>query len=533
MSPLLPSEPIDELRDKPIQYEDSYGNTRTIKLFDAEGHLVYHDLSFYTIDMFKDQSKKAFRKHKGKRFSWQQTIELTAYNRGINTFDKDSYEEFKRWISIRSGHGIGKTSFVAVIALHFLICFFGCQIGATANTEDQLKDIFLKELSVWRARLPDWLADNIEVLDDFVRIKGEKDWFLRARVARPEKPEALAGVHGEYVLLLVDEASAVHDKVFEVMKGALTGENYLVIYTSNPTRTEGEFFESQKDGSSFTKLHFTTRESPLVKEGYEKKWEDDYGVDSDEVKIRVDGEFAGVSEMDDKGWIPLFANVRINFEPQSSQIINRAIIGCDPAGKGRDKSIVHVRDHIYLKEVLSEETSDEKDLARKIETIRDVYNSKSSDIAVDAFGIGARVIANISSKIGDAPVALLTDKPREETKHMYHTYKAELAWKFREWVLNGGIIVTNKAKEWMRELEKIKYKRDGQGRIQLMDKVTFKKEYGFSPDRFDAGIMTFFKDEPTMPVIMTKEQLETKEMQEWINNAQRQNQPTDPNYSSM
>lgn len=532
---MRPSEPIDELRGKPIKYKDGFGREQTTILFDMNGRLVYHDLSFYTQDMFKNQDRAKFKWYKGTRFTWQQTIELEAYQRGIDTFDKDSFDMEKRWISIRSGHGIGKTSFLATISLHFLICFFGSQIGVTANTEDQLKDIFLKELTKWKQKLPEYLGNNLEVLDDMVKVKGDKDWFLRARVARPEKPEALAGLHGEYILILVDEASAVHDKVYEVMKGALTGENFLVIYTSNPTRTEGEFFDSHKDGSTYTRLHFNSRHSPIVKEGYIDKMESDYGKDSDEVKIRVDGEFAGMAEMDDKGWIPLFANMTIYFEPQRGQIINRCVIGVDPAGQGRDRSIVHVRDHVYLKEVLNETTSTDLDLARKIETIRDAYNSQSRDIGVEAFGIGAKVVANINTKTGDNVVAILTDKPREEVKDKFHTYKSELAWRFREWIAKGGIIITNNQKAWLNELEKIKYKRDQQGRIMLMDKVTFKKEYRFSPDRFDASCMTFFKDEPEMPVHLTKDQLEMKETQEFLRLAQNQKkkESVSDNFSSM
>ncbi len=517
---MKPSEPIDELRGKPIQYTDGFGNQRTTILFDNDGRLVYHDLSFYSIDMFKNQSRAAFKKYQGTRFTWQQTVEFEAYNRAIGTFGKDAFNMALRWITIRSGHGIGKTSFLSIISLHFLICMFGSQIGVTANTEDQLKDIFLKEMSKWKMRLPEYLQQNIEILDDFVRVSGQKDWFLRARVARPEKPEALAGLHGEHILVLVDEASAVHNRVFEVMKGALTGDNYIVIYTSNPTRTEGEFFDSQKEGSLYTRLHFNSRQSPIVKEGYIEKMEADYGEESDEVKIRVDGEFAGMAEMDEKGWIPLFANMRILFEPMLHQIINRAIIGVDPAGQGRDSSIAVARDNIYLKEVLNEKTSNEKDLARKIETIRDVYNSTSGDIGIEAFGIGAKVVANVSTKMNDHVVAILTDKPREETKHLYHTFKSELAWLFREWVAKGGIIITNNQTAWLREMERIKYKRDAQGRIMLMDKITFKKEYGFSPDKFDAACMTFFKELPNAPVMLTKQQLEMKENVEWIKRAQ-------------
>lgn len=532
---MKPSEPVDELRGKLVNYTDAMGNNRSVLLFDADGQLTYHDLSFYTRDMFKFQNSNQFKNlYKGKRFTWQQTVKLEAYNRGLRTFDKDSFDMSKRWITTRSGHGTGKTSSSTIIALHFLICFFGAQIGVTANTEDQLKDIFLKEFYFWAGKLPEAMRNNISQLDDVVRIKGEKDWFLRARVARPEKPEALAGLHGEYVLIMVDEASAVHDRVYEVMKGALTGMNYIVFYDSNPTRTEGEFFESHKKGSPYTRLHFSSRESPIVKDGFIEKMEADYEKDSDEVKIRVDGEFAGLAEMDEKGWIPLFANMTIYFEPERGQVINRCVVGVDPAGKGRDSSIVNVRDRIYLKEVLNEKTSTEVDLARKIETIRDAYNATSNDVCIEAFGIGAKVVANVRTNGAESVIAVLTDKPREEVKDKFHTYRSELAWKFREWVAKGGIIITNNPKAWLREMDKIKYKRDLQGRIMLMDKVAFKKEYSFSPDRFDASCMTFVKDEPYMPVVLAKKDLEDKDMLAWRQQVQTgQPQGQSNNFSSM
>jgi len=538
---LSPAQPIDELRGKPIKYTDTNGVHREALLFDEDGRLVYHDLSFYTIDMFKYQSKKEFKEHCWKKeWTWQQTIEFTAYNRALATFDKEEYEMYKRWITIKSGHGIGKTSAMSVISLHFMVCFFGSQIGVTANTADQLKDIFLKEFSIWVKRLPEPIRENIEVLDKMVRIVGEKDWFLRTRVSSPDNPEALAGLHAEYVLIIADEASGIHERVFEVMKGALTGENFVVIYVSNPTRNEGEFYDSHKAGAPYTQLTFSSRESPIVKEGYIKKMEADYPPNgkesSDQVKIRVDGEFAGVTEMDDKGWIPLFANINIQFEPPHMQIINRAVIGVDPAGKGRDTSIVVVRDDIYMKEVLNERTSTERDLARKIETVRDTYNCSTSDIGVEAFGIGAKVVANIRHKADESTAvanAILMDKPREETKDLYHSYKSELGWKFREWVRMGGIILTNNKQGWLKELSKIKYKRDGQGRVQLMGKKEFKKEYNFSPDRFDAGITSFFKDEAYRPVTLTKNELEQKENYEWLQRIKNANKPNNTNLSSM
>lgn len=514
---MRPSEPIDSLRGAPIKYKDGNGVERTTILFDKDGRLVYHDLSFYSKDMFKYQSPGQFRaKYHGKRFTWQQTVILEAYQRAIETFDKDSFDANKRWITIRSGHGIGKTATESCIALHFLTCFFHSQIGATANSENQLKDIFLKEFYFWKEKMPQGLRDNLEQLDDFVRVKDTKDWFLRARVSKADKPEALAGLHGKYVLLNADEASGIDNMTFEVMKGALTGVNYIVMYYSNPTRTEGEFYESHKPGSSFVKLHFSSLDSPIVEDGYAKRMEADYGLTSDEYRIRVLGNFASVADMDDKGWVPLFANLTILFEPERGQIINGALIGVDPAGTGKDHSVVHVRDNVYLKEVLNEKTSSPPDLARKIETIRDIYRSKSSDIGVDAFGIGAQVVANVSTKIDESVNAILADKPRPGTENQFHSFKSELAWKYRAWVAGGGITITNNRESWLREMNKIKYKRDAQGRIMLMPKIEFKKLWGYSPDKMDAAMLTFFKDDPTKAVVISAADLQTEKLGQFI-----------------
>lgn len=518
------AEPIDELRGKPIKFTDLYGESREALLFYDDGRLAYHDLSFYTIDMFKDQTRAQYKEFNGSKLTWQQTVTLTAYNRALWTFGLDSYDIAKRWITVRSGHGTGKTGTESIVAIHFLVCLPGSTIGMTANTEQQVQDIFLKEFSIWSRRLPQPIQDSISITSDHIRIEGSDDWFLRAQVARAEKPEALAGLHGKYVLIIVDEASGVHDKVFEVMKGALTGEYFIVFYASNPTRNEGEFFESHKAGSRYTRLHFSSRHSPIVKEFFIEQMELDYpslgDQKSDKVLIRVDGEFAGTALMDEKGWIPLFANIKFNFEAENMQIMNRGIIALDPAGMGKDRSIAVIRDNVYMKEVLNESTSNPKDLARKLETIRDAYGCSSNDIGIEAFGVGAAVVGELTVKVGEHVTGILTDKPREGTQDEFDSYKMELAWKFRAWALAGGIIVTNNPGAWLKELEKIKFKRTKRGTMQLQPKQDFKKDFGFSPDRFDSAIHSFFKDEPSRAVHYTKEELELHEISEFLRRAQ-------------
>lgn len=518
---MRPSEPIDELRGKLLTVNIN-GKPRQVMLFDKDGTLVHPNLKIYKKKHFKHQDPAAFKAYyKGHAYTWQQTVILTAYQRAIDTFGKDSYNVKDRFISVVSGHGIGKTATLANIALHFLLSYMGSQSAATANTEAQIKDVFLKEFSIWKRRLPEYLQPNIEQTDDRIRVAGDKDWFLRAIVARPEKPEAIAGLHADYVLLIFDEASAIHNKLFEVAKGALTGENYISIYISNGTRAEGEFYESHKPHSGFTSLQFSSRESPIVKEGFIEKMEEDYpsygDQPSDEVRIRVNGEFPLTTEMDDKGWIPLFANVTLRFEPERGQKFGASILALDPAGKGKDTSSCGIRDSVYLKEVFNEKISEAKPLARKVETIMDVYRINANDVAIDGFGEGAKVIGEINTKIGESVNAVMVDKARDETKDRFKNFNAELAWRFREWVLKGGIIITNRPQVWENELSKIKYRRDGQGRIELMKKEEFKREFGFSPDRFDMAKYSFFKENAYVAPVISAEDKEAIENLKWLN----------------
>ena len=58
---------------------------------------------------------------------------------------------------------------------------------------------------------------------------------------RAETPEALARVHSDHVLLIVDEASGVPEQVFEAAAGSMSGHSATTLMLSNPTRSSGTF----------------------------------------------------------------------------------------------------------------------------------------------------------------------------------------------------------------------------------------------------------------------------------------------------
>lgn len=100
-------------------------------------------------------------------------------------------------------------------------------------------DVLWAEIYGWIDKMPEFIKNYYEYTADYVRIKeSSENWFARARTARKETPEALAGLHADDMLIMADEASGVPDEIFESAKSALTNENTLFMMISNPTRLE-------------------------------------------------------------------------------------------------------------------------------------------------------------------------------------------------------------------------------------------------------------------------------------------------------
>ena len=66
-------------------------------------------------------------------------------------------------VSIRSGHGVGKTTFESWLILWFLLTHQNCKIPVAANSQDQLRDTIWPEIGKWHRQLPDALKAMIDV----------------------------------------------------------------------------------------------------------------------------------------------------------------------------------------------------------------------------------------------------------------------------------------------------------------------------------------------------------------------------------
>src|SRR5882672_1000046 len=212
----------------------------------------------------------------------------------------------RRKLSVRSGHGVGKSAFMSWCILWFMSCYFPCKIPATAPTGHQLDDVLWAELAKWHRKLgetlPSLAAEFEWTQSAFKMRSAPSESFAVPRTSRPEKPEALQGFHADNILFLIDEASGVSDNVFEVAEGALSTEGAFVVMAANPTRQSGYFYDSHhKMRSMWGTLQVNGENCKRVAKEYIESMAKKYGRQSSIYKVRVQGEFAAAAD----GVIPL------------------------------------------------------------------------------------------------------------------------------------------------------------------------------------------------------------------------------------
>lgn len=434
---------------------------------------------------------------KGKNITWQQWLIMFCIEKGLKG-------EGSTKISIASGHGCGKSSTISMIILWYLFSFKNSQVPCTAPTADQIYDVLWKEISLWISRMPDGVKDQYEWAKDHIRMKQSPEtWFARAKTASKENTEALAGVHADHVLTIADEASGVPEQVYNTAEGAWTSGNILVLLISNPTRTNGYFYDTHhKLKKHWQNLRFSSIDSPIVDRDYEAKIAERHGRDSAEYGIRVLGQFPRDDSMDDSGYVALLTEPDIHQSPDFGDALSfksNAILGVDPAGDGDDKTSWYIRDNIKGRKLAEESVSTAKSIAEKTLTFIERFNLDPANVIVDAFGAGMDVgkeIAIASKGRMNVTTVNVGDKcDDEQDDAQFLNKRAMIFWRLKQWFRSGGEIVENKNTK--DELLGIRFKRNLQGRIQIMPKVDMKKKYGLkSPNDADALALTFIKEIP-------------------------------------
>ena len=407
----------------------------------------------------------------------------------------DALASGERKMSVRSGHGTGKSTTSSWAMLWYVLLRFPNKVVVTAPTSGQLFDALFAELKRWINELPPQLQVLLTVKSDRVELAAAPaEAFISARTSRAETPEALAGVHSENVLLVVDEASGVPEKVFEAAAGSMSGHSATTILLSNPTRSSGTFFESQtRLADTWWTRRWSCAESPLVSEEFVDEMRARYGEDSNAFRIRVLGEFPMA---DDDTIIPFHladSAIRRDIEiPEDT----KPIWGLDVARFGADKTALCKRYGNVVTEITSWQGLD---LMQTVGRVMAEYEGlapsmRPSEILVDSIGVGGGVVDRLR-ELG-APVRGINVGEAPAMGNTYMNLRAELWFKTKGWLEDRSCKLPNDD-QLLAELTSIRYGFTPGGKMKAESKDDMRKRGLKSPDLADALCLTMASDAAT------------------------------------
>jgi len=395
-----------------------------------------------------------------------------------------------RRLSIRSGHGVGKSTWAAATMCWFACTRVPCKIGVTAPSAPQLFDALWAETKVVWARLPPAWRDLWDVQADRIELKASRDeCFVTARTARADKPEALQGLHSKHLMLLVDEASAVDEAVFESAGGSMSTDGAITILTGNPTRSTGFFWRTHHlERDRWFCLQVNCRESPRVSPDFISEIANRYGENSNAYRIRVAGEFPLA---EDDVLIPadlVEGAMQRTIEPDYT---HPEVWGLDVSRFGADQSVLVKRRGPFLTEPPRRwQGIDTMQLAGVIKAEFDSLQvtARPQLIAVDVIGIGAGVVDRLMEQ--NLPVLGVNVGEQPSITGRFARMRDELWFRAREWLESRRVSLPYDDK--LRAdlcAPRVSYLSDG--RMQVESKAQLRARGFASPDSADALCLTF------------------------------------------
>lgn len=387
-------------------------------------------------------------------------------------------------IAIASGHGIGKTAFVAWVILWFISTREFPQIVVTSNTANQLSAKTWRELAKWHR-----LAINKEWFEwtatKFYHKQYPDTWFASAIPWSINNSEAFAGTHEKHVLVVYDEASGIHDQIWEVTEGAMTTPGAMWLAFGNPTKNTGRFRECfGKFKHRWLTQQIDSRSAKQANNKQIQQWIDDYGEDSDFVRVRVRGVFPRAGSNQFIG-ADIVEECR-KYKAEGYEGLAK-VLGVDVARFGDDQSVIIKRQGRKVHQPNKYRGLDLMQLASKV--VEQIDEFKPDAVFIDGVGVGAGVVDRVKQLRPSVAIIEVNAGARPSDCEKYFNKRAEMWGLTRDFIKAGAELPDDN--ELCEELQSTEYGFTPKQQIQIEKKEDMKARGLSSPDVADALCLTF------------------------------------------
>ncbi len=403
-------------------------------------------------------------------------------------------------VAIASGHGIGKSALTAWLIMWIGDTRPGSKGVVSAVTGTQLRTKTWAELEKWRSMALTgnrWAYHNS--LSNMSFTHKASGHGCTAQTCREENRESFQGLHAETSTpyFIFDEASGIPDGIFEVADGGLTdGEPFMIMF-GNPTRNEGRFYDAFNDLSHrYFTMNVDSRDVEGTNKDYYQQLVEDWGEDSDYVRVRVRGMFPKQAATQFiSGEVIGLASSRVPAQEQDSAY---HVLGVDVARFGDCQSVLYPRigrdasswDIRKFRGLSNVELGDE---IVKIHNEWYDLGRPFDRILIEGAGVGGGVVDYLTEVIKLPNVFEVQPGGASPNKREYLNNRAHWWDQMRKWLTTGSI--PNDA-ELKKELASIQYQFTAKGQLQMETKEQMMRRGVASPDIGDALAITF-----GMPVV--------------------------------
>ena len=392
------------------------------------------------------------------------------------------------FIAVASGKGIGKSALVSMIIDWAMSTCGDCKIVVTANTGTQLATKTVPEVAKWTRLSFNQHWWEVKATSITSRQPGhEREWRTDFIPWSKDNMEAFSG-HNQHkrIVVIFDEASGIHDTIWDNTEGTLTDENTELIWIAfgNPTRPYGKFRDCfGKNRNVWKTFQIDARTVEGTNHVEQQRQVEAHGEDSYHVRIWIRGEFPLVGS--DQFIAPADVDRARHAKALAIDHLPKILSG-DIARFGDDQSVIGYRQGrkaVILEKLRGKDTAFVGD--RMIEWINKL---RPDATVVDTDGLGAGTYDHIRYRgFGDRLFEFHGNATPKDTKK-YSNLRSESWGLMRDWLPTAEI---PDDPELADDLVGPLYYYNPKGQLCLEAKDDMKERGLWSPDCGDMLAMTF------------------------------------------